>query len=469
MNLVTTGRRRFRLGGLLVFVLSALPALADLPLSGGDTSHYDTSVNAFSLPAANLSFEQRLDFSVGNSFFRNPWIPAPATTTARDGLGPLFNTNACQSCHIKDGRGHLPDGDADNAVSMLVRLSIPADASVTPEFLRQNGAVPEPTYGGQFQDASIPGTQPEGRVRIRFNDVSHQLVDGSVVELRQPEAVFSQLSQGDMHPQVMTSVRLAPAMIGLGLLEAVPETDILAWADPDDANGDGISGRANQVWNVQTNDTDLGRFGWKAGQPSLRQQNSAAFNGDLGLTTELFRDENCTPKQPVCAQMPNGGDPEVRTELLDAVTFYSAHLGVPAQRGHNRPEVQRGEQLFADSGCAGCHRPTMTTPALPNRPALSNQTFHPFTDLLLHDMGPGLADHRPEFLADGSEWRTPPLWGIGLVPTVNGHQQLLHDGRAQSVFEAILWHGGEAESSRLAFEGLSESDRAALIEFVNSL
>lgn len=463
------GRHRFRLGGLLVLTALALPSQADLPLTGGDTTVYATGVNAFSLPAANLSFEQRLDFSVGNSFFRNPWIPAPATTTARDGLGPLFNTNACQSCHIKDGRGHLPDSDADNAVSMLVRLSIPADADTPAEWMLRNGAVPEPTYGGQFQDASIPGAQPEGRVSIRFSETLRTLPDGTEVTLRHPQPVFSDLNYGDLHPQLQTSVRLAPAMIGLGLLEAVSEADILAWADADDRDGDGISGRANRVWDEQAQQSVVGRFGWKAGQPTLRQQNAAAFNGDLGLTSDLFRQENCSPQQRICAELVNGGEPEVRTELLDAVTFYSRHLAVPAQRGHDQPSVQQGEALFADIGCAGCHRPTLTTGSVLHSSALSNQTFHPFSDLLLHDMGADLADNRPEFLATGQEWRTPPLWGIGLVPAVNGHQQLLHDGRAQSVLEAILWHGGEAEASRQAFEVLSADQRAALMDFVNSL
>lgn len=469
MNVVIKSRHRLGLGGFLVSSLLALPATADLPMTGGDTTVHSTGANAFSLPAANLSFEQRLDFSVGNSFFRNPWIPAPATTTARDGLGPMFNTNACQSCHIKDGRGHLPESAAYNAVSMLVRLSIPADDSITADFLARNGVVPEPTYGGQFQDASIPGTQPEGHVGIKFTEYSHRLSDGTEVVLRRPEPVFSRLSAGDMHPDTLVSVRVAPAMIGLGLLEAVSEADILAWADAEDADGDGISGRPNRVWEVATQTQTLGRFGWKAGQPSLRQQSAGAFNGDMGLTTDLFGTENCSPRQTVCAEMANGGDPEVRPELLDAVTFYARHLAVPAQRGHDRAEVQQGEVLFNDSGCAGCHRPTLTTGALPDRPALSNQTFHPFTDLLLHDMGPGLADNRPEFVANGREWRTPPLWGIGLVPTVNGHQQLLHDGRATSVFDAILWHDGEAKASREAFETLSAEQRAALIEFVNSL
>ncbi|GGX59076.1 di-heme oxidoreductase family protein [Saccharospirillum salsuginis] len=458
-----------KLGGFVVSMVCAMSAWADLPFSGGDTTVHAKGSNAFSLPSANLSFEERLDFSVGNSFFRNPWIPAPATTTARDGLGPLFNTNACQNCHIKDGRGHLPENDADIAVSMLVRISVPSTDETPAELLKQMGNVPEPTYGGQFQDASLPGTQPEGRIRIRFNERSLTLANGREVRLREPVLDLTDLNYGPLADDVQTSIRVAPAMNGLGLLEAIPDTDILAWEDPDDDDGDGISGRANWVWDQAAERTRLGRFGWKAGQPTLRQQNAAAFNGDMGLTTDLFVAENCTSAQTLCADQPNGGSPEVRTELLDNVTFYSAHLGVPAQRDHDAPEVLRGAELFEQSGCAGCHRPTVQTGLSPNRPALSGQTIHPFTDLLLHDMGPGLADHRPEFRASGREWRTPPLWGIGLLPDVNGHQQLLHDGRARNVLEAILWHGGEAEAARTTVEQMTEADLDALLAFVNSL
>ena len=469
MSRSSVNRPLAKAGGFLVFMTWALCARADLPLSGGDTTVHAKGVNAFSLPAANLSFEQRLDFSVGNSFFRNPWIPAPATTTARDGLGPLFNTNGCQNCHVKDGRGHLPDSTDDIAVSMLVRLSVPATDETPAELLEQLGGVPEPIYGGQFQDASLPGTRPEGRVRIRFREHSVTLANGRDVELREPLLELGELNYGPMADNVQTSIRVAPAMIGLGLLEAIPDTDVLAWEDPDDADGDGISGRANWVWDQAIERTRLGRFGWKAGQPSLRQQNAAAFNGDMGLTTDLFPGENCSLAQTLCDERPNGGSPEVRGELLDHVTFYSAHLGVPAQRDHDSPEVRRGAEVFEQSGCGGCHRPDFVTGPSADRPALANQTIHPFTDLLLHDMGPGLADHRPEFKANGLEWRTPPLWGIGLVPAVNGHQQLLHDGRARNVLEAILWHGGEAEAARQSVETLSEADLDALLAFVNSL
>lgn len=462
-------RPLIKLGGFFVVLACTSGLHAEPPMSGGETTVHAKGANAFSLPAANLSFEERLDFSVGNSFFRNPWIPAPATTTARDGLGPLFNTNACQNCHIKDGRGHLPENDDDIAVSMLVRLSVPATDDTPEAILKTLGNVPEPNYGGQFQDASLPGIRPEGRISIRFNERTVTLDNGREVQLREPELALTDLNFGPLADDVQTSIRVAPAMIGLGLLEAIPEADLLAWEDPNDDDGDGISGRANRVWDPVTERTRLGRFGWKAGQPSLRQQNAAAFNGDMGLTTDLFTLENCTASQPVCETEPNGGSPEVRTELLDNVTFYSAHLAVPAQRNHDAPDVQRGRDLFEQSGCSACHFPTVKTGPSPDRPALAQQTIHPYTDLLLHDMGTGLADHRPEFQANGQEWRTPPLWGIGLIPAVNGHQQLLHDGRARNVLEAILWHGGEAEKARHAVEAMSASDLDALLAFVNSL
>ncbi|MBF3244189.1 thiol oxidoreductase, partial [Pseudomonas aeruginosa] len=252
-------------------------------LSGGATTVLQSDRNAFSLPSANLAPSRRLDFSVGNSFFRNPWVIAPSSTTARDGLGPLFNTNACQNCHVKDGRGHPPGADAVSAVSMLVRLSIPAGPADGKTLLHQ-GVIPEPTYGGQLQDVGIPGVAPEGKVRVDYEPLKVRFEDGTEVELRKPILRISQLGYGPMHPQTMFSARVAPPMIGLGLLEAIPEEAILANADPDDRNGDGIRGRANQVWDAARQRTALGRFGWKAGQPDIPQQNAHAFANDMGLT-----------------------------------------------------------------------------------------------------------------------------------------------------------------------------------------
>jgi CxxC motif-containing protein (DUF1111 family) len=437
-------------------------------LSAGAATVRKFDHNAFSQPSANLAPSRRLDFSVGNSFFRNPWVPAPASTTARDGLGPLFNTNACQNCHIKDGRGHPPEADAASAASMLVRLSIPAGADEAERLIHQ-GVIPEPTYGAQLQDMANPGIAPEGKVRLRYSSVPVRFADGTEVQLRKPQLDISQLGYGPMHPDVRVSARVAPPMIGLGLLEAIPEADILAQADPDDANGDGISGRANQVWDRAEQRTVLGRFGWKAGQPSLNQQNAEAFANDMGLTTTLIAHDNCTDAQSDCLAAVNGGVPEVSDNILASVLFYSRNLGVPARRDVDAPEVLRGKGLFHLAGCQQCHTPRFTTAADAAEPELANQVIRPYTDLLLHDMGEGLADGRDEFLATGREWRTPPLWGIGLTQTVNGHTQLLHDGRARNLLEAILWHGGEAETAKQQVLKFDADERAALLAFLNSL
>ncbi|CAI8725543.1 Thiol oxidoreductase [Pseudomonas sp. IT-232MI5] len=440
--------------------------------SGGAATVRKTDQNAFSLPSANLPPSRRVDFSVGNSFFRSPWVIAPSTTTARDGLGPLFNTNACQGCHIKDGRGHPPPPDAPNAVSMLVRLSIPD----TPEFakvIEQVGVVPEPVYGGQFQDMAVPGVAPEGKVRVTYTPVPVRFKDGTEVELRKPVLQITQLGYGPMHPDTRFSARVAPPMIGLGLLEAIPEDAILANAAAQAKDNNGISGRPNQVWDDALQKTVMGRFGWKAGQPTLNQQNVHAFSGDMGLTTSLRPFDDCTDAQTACKQAPNGngpdGEPEVSDNILRLVLFYSRNLAVPARRGVNDAEVLAGKNLFFQAGCDSCHTPKYTTAANAAEPELANQVIRPYSDLLLHDMGDGLADNRTEFQASGRDWRTPPLWGIGLTQAVSGHTQFLHDGRARNLLEAVLWHGGEAQAAQQQVLSFNAEQRAALLAFLNSL
>ncbi|GHA14845.1 di-heme oxidoreductase family protein [Oceanisphaera arctica] len=459
----------FRLGSLLLGATLALNAQANPAKPGGATTTDKTGANAYSMPATNLSFEKRLDFSVGNSFFRNPWVTAPATTDARDGLGPLFNTNACQSCHVKDGRGHPPQFADDNAVSMLVRLSIPTDGSpAQQERLRVHGVINEPIYGGQLQDMAIPGARPEGKVQLDYQTHNVTLSDGTRVELRQPQLTVTDLGYGELHPDTLFSSRIAPPMIGLGLLEAIDETDLLVREDPQDSNGDGISGRANRVWDIAAENTVVGRFGWKAGQPNLRQQNAGAFAGDMGLSSALFPADDCTPAQG-CGRYPDGGALEVSDAIMDSVTFYSQHLAVPARRNLNDPDVMAGQQLFLALGCSGCHTPSWTT-GEHQSPALSHQKIYPYTDLLLHDMGERLADNRPEFEASGREWRTPPLWGLGYASEVAGSQaHYLHDGRARTLLEAVLWHGGEAEAAKQSVIAMSTEERARLIAFLESL
>ena len=440
--------------------------------SGGAATVRKSDQNAFSLPSANLPPSRRVDFSVGNSFFRSPWVIAPSTTTARDGLGPLFNTNACQNCHIKDGRGHPPEPDASNAVSMLVRLSIP-DAPPYAKIIEQLGVVPEPVYGGQFQDMAVPGVAPEGKVRVDYTPVPVRFRDGSEIELRKPTLQITQLGYGPMHPDTRFSARVAPPMIGLGLLEAIPEEAILANAAAQAKENNGINGRPNRVWDDQLQKTVIGRFGWKAGQPNLNQQNVHAFSGDMGLTTSLRPFDDCSEAQTTCKQAPNGngpdGEPEVSDNILRLVLFYSRNLAVPARRGVNDPQVLAGKNLFFQAGCQSCHTPKYTTAANAAEPELANQVIRPYSDLLLHDMGEGLADNRSEFQASGRDWRTPPLWGIGLTQAVSGHTQFLHDGRARNLLEAVLWHGGEASAARQQVLSFNAEQRAALLAFLNSL
>jgi CxxC motif-containing protein (DUF1111 family) len=460
------------LGVLLTTTVYSAVVFGQLPLTGGHTTTKQTGTAAFSQPAPNLPLLDKVDFSVGNSFFRNPWVIAPSSTTARDGLGPLFNTNGCQNCHIRDGRGHAPIDASDTATSLLIRLSIAPRTEAEKTQQRHYGPINDPNYGGQFQDGAIPGVAAEGKIEVTWHSETFKYPDGKKVTLRRPEFALASLAYGALSERFQQSARIAPQMIGLGLLEQITEQDILANTDEQDTDNNGISGKANWVWDVKSQTSKLGRFGWKAGMPSLEQQNAGAFNGDIGITSSLFATDHCTALQTDCLKATNGdtnNEKELQEDVLAAVTFYSRHLAVPIQRDNQNPLVLQGEQLFAQVGCAECHRAQFKTPKLTNLPALSEQTFHPFTDLLLHDMGEKLADQRDEFLANGQEWRTPPLWGTGYALEVNDQVALLHDGRAQSVEEAILWHGGEAENSRQKFINLVKNKREALIAFVNSL
>jgi CxxC motif-containing protein (DUF1111 family) len=431
-------------------------------LSGGQGTIFDTTPNAFSLPLPGLERDQELLFFVGNSFFNQNWVTAPASTTARDGLGPTFNARSCASCHFKDGRGRPPEFDGEMPTGYLVRLSMPGS-----DF--HGAPLPEANYGDQIQDQAIMDLTPEATLRITYEEISFTFPDGETAVLHQPTLHFENLAQGDLHPEAQFSPRVANQMIGLGLLEAVPEETILALADPTDQDGDGISGRPNTVWDAYNNQMALGRFGWKANQPSLLQQTAGAFLGDMGITTPLFPNENCTEIDEACQTAVTGGTPEIEADDFLKVVLYASSLAVPARRDWEDPQVLQGKALFNEIGCADCHTPLLETGVHPTIPALSNQTIRPYTDMLLHDMGDGLADGRSDFQATGSEWRTPPLWGIGLIETVNGHTYFLHDGRARNLQEAILWHGGEAETSRDNYTNLTPAEREALLKFLETL
>ena len=432
-------------------------------LLGGDTTRdvADTGSRAFGFPAPTLTNDERRVFEIGDSFFTQNWVTAPASTDARDGLGPMFNAQACASCHLRDGRG-TPASTGEGELGLLLRLSLPGEAD-------NGGPNPHPIYGDQLQDRAILGVPVEGELVVTYDDVVGQYGDGTEYVLRAPtyevEGNF-----GPLGDDIMISPRLAPQVIGMGLLEAIPEASIRAAADPDDATGNGISGRVNEVWNPETGSTDLGRFGWKANAATVRAQSADAFRGDMGITSSLAPEESCTSAQEECLAAPNGGEPEVPDSRLGSVTFYTRTLAVPAARGADDPDVQRGAELFEEYGCSSCHTPTQQTGPLEEVgiAALSDQTIHPYTDLLLHDMGEGLADGRPDFLASGSEWRTAPLWGLGLLEAVNGELFLLHDGRARTIEEAILWHGGEAAAAMEQFRTADADDRDALVKFLES-
>jgi CxxC motif-containing protein (DUF1111 family) len=431
-------------------------------LLGGDTTVFDHGRNAYSLSARNLHGERRDAFFVGNSLFNRNWVTAPSSTEGMDGLGPTFNAQSCSSCHFKDGRGAPPQREGEPFLGLLVRLSIPGSDE-------NGGPLAEPNYGGQFNHKSILGVPKEGDSTVSYREIPIELPDGSQYSLREPHYEFNDLQYGPLDPETMISPRTAPATFGLGLLEALDESTLLQAADEDDDDGDGISGRPNRVWNAKRGEVTLGRFGWKANQPSLEQQNSGAFLGDMGITSPLFSQENCPPSQTACRDAIDGGEPEIDQDKIEDVTYYTHLLAVPAQRDFEDAQVLQGKQLFLDVGCGKCHLPQLQTGELAGYPELSGQVIRPYTDLLLHDMGEALSDDRPDFAASGREWRTAPLWGVGLIHAVNRHQDLLHDGRARGFVEAVLWHGGEAQAARDDFAALSRDERAAVVRFLESL
>jgi CxxC motif-containing protein (DUF1111 family) len=438
----------------------ALPI--DDPRSGGTATVFDDTRDAFARPLANLKGDRRDEFFLGNSVFNRTWVTAPASVADFDGLGPLFNATSCSACHFKDGRGRPPEEPDESFLSMLVRLSVPGRAE-------DGGPLPEPRYGRQLQENGVLGVPAEGRTRVAYVEEPGAFPDGTPYSLRRPAYTIERLGYGPLAPDTQMSPRVAPFLVGLGLLEAVSEATILALADPDDRDGDGISGRPNRVWDVERKAMALGRFGWKANEPTLRQQSAGAFLGDIGITSALFSSEECTSVEVECSRAPTGPTPQLRDLLLSQIDYYVHTLAVPGRRGIESDLVRRGRKAFEDARCTRCHVPTLETGDSPDFPELSHQVIHPFTDLLLHDMGPDLADGRPDFEATGSEWRTPPLWGIGLVKTVNRHTYFLHDGRARGFVEAILWHGGEAADSRARFVAMSKADRDALVAFLESL
>jgi CxxC motif-containing protein (DUF1111 family) len=426
---------------------------AHTALSGGATTVFDATATAFGHPAPNLSGANAELHETGDEEFSAVFVPAPAAENA--GLGPVFDNVSCEACHLGDGRGRPPE-DGVSFSSLLFRSSVAG-------FGGHGGPKSVPGFGGQLQLRANAGMTPEVRALVSYVESKGTFADGTEYRLQVPQYT---LTGGylALPAAFLFSPRVAPAVFGLGLLEAVPEEEIREMAYQRERHN-GISGRPNYVWDERRQRRAIGRFGWKANAPNLVQQTAGAYNGDMGVTSSLFPAESCEGQYPDCA--PHA--PEVSDETVAAVAFYTRTLGVPARRNLDDPKTQQGERLFDAMGCDGCHAPTLRTGVLRGIPEVSNQTIHPYTDLLLHDMGPALADGRPDFLASGSEWRTAPLWGIGLVSTVNGHTNFMHDGRARSLLEAVLWHGGEAKEARDRVLRLSAPQREALVAFLGSL
>jgi CxxC motif-containing protein (DUF1111 family) len=404
---------------------------------GGDTTVDDRSREAYRHSAANLDDAGRARYQAGRSPFDFVWeVPK---------LGPLFNNAACLGCHGGNGRGlsliGMPISQA------LVRVSLTEGTPNEP-----GGAVPVPGFGTQLQDHATVGL-PEVRVTLSWIDSIVSYEDGELVEMREPRLDVRTPLGDFLPPNTRYSYRQAPPLIGLGLLEAIREDDLRAIADPDDADGDGISGRLNQVWDPVDRATVAGRFGWKANTSRLQIQVPGAFVNDMGLTSYVFPEED--------------GNRDVNDQQLDDTVFFTSTIAVPAAAERD-DKAWRGRELFGDFGCDGCHVPAFVTGSHPLA-IVANQRIHPYTDLLLHDMGDRLTDARPDFLAEGVEWRTPALWGIGLAQLVLPGATFMHDGRARTLAEAILWHGGEAMAAREAFRTAARADRDALLAFLATL
>lgn len=435
-----------------------LVVLAPLVLSAA--APYENSAlsgDAFSRPIAGLDDASQQRFRAGGSLFRQAWVIGPSLDHPDvQGLGPLYNRLSCIACHVKNGRGSAPDSENGVARTIVVRLGVAGEDA-------HGGPLPHPVYGAQLNPDGVPGVPGEGRAILTYEEFETTLGDGAGVPMRRPRLSFRDLAYGPIESEVKTSVRNAPPVFGLGLLEAVREDDILAHAAPG-------RGRPNRVFDIETGRRVVGRFGVKANQPSLKQQIANAFAEDIGVTSALFPRESCTPSQTACLGAASGASgAELTAAQLDATLTYIRGLAVPARRNLDDPRVIHGEALFARIGCALCHRETLRLGEFPLAPTLSGASVHPYTDLLLHDMGDGLADGREDYEAGPRDWRTPPLWGLGLVGRYGDGADYLHDGRARTVAEAILWHGGEAQSAAKAFRTLSKTERDELLAFLDSL
>ena len=449
--------------GLLVIGLSRCHKAELTPVSGYDDRYsggkatvFDESSHALTHSIDGMGERDQRVHELGDQAFESKFVAPPAPVFG--GLGSIFNNVSCINCHRNDGGGFPAAGAATSG--LLMRIS---QAGQDPH----GGPMAIDGYGTQLQDQSVYGFQAEVSISISYTETPFNYPDGHTVSLRSPTYTL----QNPYIPYgvpYMLSPRLAPPVIGAGLLDDIPESTILGFVDEGDQNGDGISGKANLVFNPESGQTRVGRFGLKSNTSSLLVQVATAYQQDMGITSYVQPNES-SHGQNQWPSSTDTGKPELADSTLNFTTFYVRTLAVPARRNVNDPEVRAGSILFNQINCSGCHRPTVMTGPDFTVPQLSGQRIHPYTDLLLHDMGDGLADDRPDFLATGKEWRTQALWGLGLLQRTTGTAFYLHDGRARTIEEAILWHGGEATKSKQAFTELSLTERNQLMKFLNSL
>lgn len=432
-----------------------LPNISERTYAGGATTVFSVNSKAYSAPAENLTEADNLRHDEGDAMFEVTFVSDPSQPY--HGLGPIYNSNSCISCHPGDGRAAFPT-DLVRSRGFFMRVSLPgADSNGSP--------IPVPGFGTQVQNHAITGFKPEGTFGVSYTDSIVNFKDGTKVTLKVPHYTLTGVS-ATVPPNILISPRTSMPIYGLGLLEFIPEADLKALEDVEDKNKDGISGKINYVWDGVHKRTMVGRFGWKANTATLLDEAAGSFSGDLGVTNHYYPIE--IGKGQAFSDDGNTDGDQMTKDQVDATEFYLRTLAVPAARNMNKKSVRNGARIFEGIGCAKCHVAKQRTLAAPIN-ALANQTFYPYTDMLLHNMGPALADRRPDFLADGYEWRTRPLWGIGLQEIASGHTNFLHDGRAKNITEAILWHGGESERSKAIFLKLKKKEREDLLEFLNSI
>ncbi|MDX4026735.1 di-heme oxidoredictase family protein [Aliarcobacter skirrowii] len=431
---------------------------------------FDISKNYISNIKDNKLFQKQIDglsneeqdiFMLGRSFFTIPWVEAPSATTARDGLGPLFNANSCISCHPKNGRAEILNSNGFASRGLIARLSIDSNDSKYASILKKKGFIQEPTYGEQLAINGVFNVPFEGNIEVDFEYFDIKLSDGEIVNLRRPKYSLKNLNYGELHKDSVVSYRVAQSLHGMGLIDLIPDEEILKNQDIDDKNSDGISGKANFVYSPISQKYELGRYTHKASVSKLKEQIANAFSNDIGVTTTLIPYEKCTDFQKECQDAPKAKDAiDLPNDRLDAVTFYIKSLK-SYSANKNSQKYKKGYEIFERLECSKCHISSFNTKL--------GFEIRPFSDFLLHDMGEDLADGRVEFMAEKSEWRTAPLWGIAINKLINKNPNFLHDGRARSVQEAILWHDGEAKASKEAYINLSKEDRLKLIKFIEEL